>query len=313
MAGSRRPVPERFARVYDGYADALARADLDGGTRRAYDSRVRSFLAWLDSAPPPGGPDPLAGPAGRDTAKQGYLDYLMEDRQLAASTASAHLTAVDHFFGHLGLGPVRVPRSHLPPLGPGRVRTPRGQMPPRQPAALDAGEQERYLRAAGRRPLARDRAIGYLLVNSGLRVSELVALDVGDVRRSAGECTIIVRSGNPRGVPLLDRPARIALDEWEAERASWPGSGASGALFLSRRGHRLSARAVGLLVAGLAADAGLTGEAGSTAATPQALRSTYGANQLGAGADVVTVARLMGRRHVDTGQMLTVAVSASTA
>ncbi len=314
MAGSRQQVPERFAGVYDGYAAALDRADLDAGTRRAYASRVRSFLAWLDSAPI-GGPDPLADPAGRDTAKRGYLEYLMADKQLTASTASAHLTAVDHFFEYLGLGPIRVPRSDVPPLGPGRARTPRGQMPPRQPGAraLDAGEQDRYLRAAGRRPLARDRAIGYLLVHSGLRVSELVALDVEDVQRSAGECTIIVRSGNRRRVPLLDRPARTALGEWEADRPGWPGADASGALFLSRRGHRLSARAVGLLVAELAADADLTGAGGRPAATPQALRSTYGANQLGASADVVTVARLMGRRHVDTAQLLAVASSARTA
>src|SRR5262245_43077632 len=95
-------VPERFAVVYDSYARTLEQsAGLDAATRRAYDSRIRSYLTWLGSA----GIehlDPLADPACRDRAAQAYLGYLARTRGLAASTVNAHLTAVDHLYEHLG-------------------------------------------------------------------------------------------------------------------------------------------------------------------------------------------------------------------
>ncbi len=61
----------------------------------------------------------------------------------AASTVNAHLTALDHFYEHLGLGAVRVRRD---------------QLPRHSPKALGAREQKRYLRSVEARPLARDRA-----------------------------------------------------------------------------------------------------------------------------------------------------------
>jgi hypothetical protein len=66
----------------------------------------------------------------------------------AANTVNAHLTALDHFFTQLGLGPAIVRRDDAPKLAS---------------RALDARQQKRYLRAVERRPLARDRAIGWLL------------------------------------------------------------------------------------------------------------------------------------------------------
>ena len=75
MAGRRQQVPERFAAAWDGYAAALERVPLDAGTRRAYASRVRSYLAWLDSAAI-GGPDPPASPHGRDFAARDYRSWL---------------------------------------------------------------------------------------------------------------------------------------------------------------------------------------------------------------------------------------------
>ncbi|MED7931538.1 hypothetical protein SMD20_45475 [Nonomuraea sp. LP-02] len=59
----------------------------------------------------------------------------------ASNTVNAHLTALDHFFAQLGLGPAVVRRDDAPKLAP---------------RALDARQQKRYLRAVERRPLARD-------------------------------------------------------------------------------------------------------------------------------------------------------------
>jgi len=291
MAGSREPVPARFAGVYGGYARGLEQADgLDADTCRAYDSRVRSYLTWLASADT-AGLDPLEDPEGRDHAAQAYLSYLKTGRHLAPGTVRNHLTALDHFYGHLGLGPPRLQRDQAPQRA--------------DPAILDAGQQIRYLRAAGQRP-SRDRAIFLLLLHSGVRAGELVALDVGDVQMSPGGYQVTVREGDCRTVPVADEAAYAAMAQWIAERAGWPGVQATPALFPTRRSGRLSTRAVRKLVGALARAAGLTGQDGGPAASVQTVRATFGANQLRGSAGTLTVTRLlevrdlMGYRTMET-------------
>lgn len=292
MAGARVQVPERYAAVFDGYAAALEHAPLDADTRRAYDSRVRSYLAWLDSAEITG-PDPLTDAHGRDFAGRDYRSYLKTVARRATSTVNAHLTALDHFYGYLGLGAVTVQRDLLPR---------------RAPRALDAREQKRFLRAVEARPLARDRAIGRLLFYSGVRVEELVSLDEQDVPLSARKGKVIVREGkggDSREVPVVDPTARAAVAEWKKERAGWRGAGENPALFLNRRGGRMSARAVDQLLDALAADADLVDGEGNPAVSAHNIRHTFGTNLLRNGVDIVTVAELMGHRRLDTTRLYT--------
>ena len=285
-------VPDRYAAVFDGYAAALERAPLDADTRRAYASRIRSYLAWLDSAGFTG-PDPLADPHGRDFAARDYRTHLKTVAKRAASTVNAHLTALDHFYEQLGLGAVRVRRD---------------QLPRRAPRALGAREQKRYLRAVEARPLARDRAIGRLLFYSGVRVDEMISLDDDDVPLSARKGKVIVRAGkggDSREIPLLDPEARASVAEWKKERATWPRAAENPALFLNRRGGRLSARAVDQLLDVLAADANLVDDDGNPAASAHTIRHTFGTNLLRNGVNIVTVAELMGHRRLDTTRLYT--------
>ncbi|WP_431896834.1 hypothetical protein [Nonomuraea sp. bgisy101] len=143
MGRQHQAVPETFTTVQAAYATALERAPLDGDTRRAYDSRVRTFLAWLDASGLDG--DPLTDSHDRDFAVRDYKTHMKSVLGRASNTVNAHLTALDHFFAQLGLGPAVVRRDDAPKLAP---------------RALDARQQKRYLRAVERRPLARDRAIG---------------------------------------------------------------------------------------------------------------------------------------------------------
>jgi site-specific recombinase XerD len=93
-------------------------------------------------------------------------------------------------------------------------------------------------------------------------------------------------------VPLHPK-LRSALDQWRAERASWPGAAASPALFLNTRGGRLSARGAYGILAGIAEDAGL--DVGTDRDfTPHTLRHTAGTTMVRNGEDIVTVAELLG-------------------
>jgi integrase/recombinase XerC len=281
----RQQVPDRYDAVYQRYAAALRQAPLDEHTRRAYDSRVRGFLAWL-TAVDLDGPDPLTDLTCRDLAVRDYLGYLRTADNRAANTVNAHLTALDHFFAHLRLGSVGIRRDKP-------VRS--------SPETLDEREQERYLRAVRQRPLPRDRAIGVLLLHSGLRISELAALDTTDLTLTPRKGSVCVRSARgeiTRKIPLSEALTRHELKVWTADRASWPRAH-DPALFLNRRGGRLSPRAIDQLLDNLATEAELVDHAGRPTASAHTLRHTFARNLLRDGLDVATVAQLMGHARPD--------------
>jgi site-specific recombinase XerD len=93
------------------------------------------------------------------------------------------------------------------------------------------------------------------------------------------------------------------------ERRTWPGTG-TGALFLNRRGGRLSARAVGHLLDELAADTGLVDDTRKPDVAPHDIRHTFGTRQVRDGTDIVTVAELMGHRRLDTTMLYTLPTQA---
>jgi hypothetical protein len=84
---------------------------------------------------------------------------------------------------------------------------------------------------------------------------------------------------------------------WKTERAGWPGA-ETPALFLNRRGGRLTARAVDQLLDEFSSDADLIDETGKPFASTHTLRHTFGTNLLRAGVDIV-VAQLMGHRRAN--------------
>lgn len=273
----------RAREVLGEYERALATAPLAKQTRRAYRSRVAGFLQWLVVAGADG--DPLADPAARDRAVDRYRQHLVADGA-RPTTLNAALTALDHFYRHLRLGPAATGRAPVPAAV-------RHALPPEQ--------RGRLLHAVDRQDSPRDRAIAYTLLFTGLRTAELVALDLSDLRLAAGGGRLIVppAASSPREVPLHERP-RPVLRAWLRERDRWSGADATGALFLNRRGGRLTTRSVTDLVARLGEQAGLTELPGGGRLTPQALRHTFGACLLAGGADLVLVAALMGHKRLDT-------------
>jgi integrase/recombinase XerC len=136
----------------------------------------------------------------------------------------------------------------------------------------------------------RDRALLEVLYGCGLRVSELVGLDVGDI----GDDEIRVRSGKGRKdrvVPLGDK-ARAAIAEYLPARLALKPQ--DDALFLNLRGRRVTARSVRRFLDGHAIHAGIP------QTHPHALRHSYATHLLGSGADLRSIQELLGHSTVKT-------------
>ena len=101
----------------------------------------------------------------------------------------------------------------------------------------------------------------------------------------------------------MDPSARTAVAEWKAERPSWGPD--TPALFVNRRGGRLSTRAAAQLVDELATDADLVDDNGKPAASAHTIRHTFGTNLVRAGTDLVVVAELMGHHSLETTLLYT--------
>lgn len=163
-----------------------------------------------------------------------------------------------------------------------------------QRAARLTEEQQRRLLRLAERASARDRTILVLLLYTGLRLAELVTLDVDDVRVSARKGVVVVRSGKGdayREVPL-EALVRQVLEDWLGELG--PGwRTVSGRDFVGRSGRRLSKRLVDDVVRGLGEDAGVKLSA-------HVLRQTFLTRMVRHGSDLVLVAELAGHRRLET-------------
>jgi integrase/recombinase XerC len=140
-------------------------------------------------------------------------------------------------------------------------------------------------------PLAlRDAAIFEVLYGAGLRVSECVGLDLGDLTRD--ELRVRAGKGRKDRVVPLGCKARRAIDAWLAKRPLLTPK--SPALFVNARGGRVSARSVRRFVDRHALLAGVP------KTHPHALRHSYATHLLGSGADLRSIQELLGHASLKT-------------
>ena len=155
---------------------------------------------------------------------------------------------------------------------------------------------------AGDTPLGlRDRALLEVLYSAGLRVGELVGLNLADLDPNEGLATVRGK-GRKERLALLGPQATMAINAWLPARAllAGPRLAEQPALFLNKRGTRLTTRSVGRLVSKYLAQAGLNPEA-----SPHTLRHSFATHLLDAGADIRAVQELLGHRSLGTTQIYT--------
>jgi integrase/recombinase XerC len=170
------------------------------------------------------------------------------------------------------------------------------------PAVLSAGEAGQLIDSlTGDEPeQLRDRLILELLYGTGIRVAELVGLDLGDLDRSRRVVRVLGKGNKQRTVPY-GAPADTALQRWlTTGRPAWATAASGQALLLGRRGGRLDQRAARRVVnqttAGLAGGSGLS---------PHGLRHTAATHLLDGGADLRAVQELLGHASLATTQIYT--------
>ena len=169
----------------------------------------------------------------------------------------------------------------------------------RLPEVLDTDQVARLLAQRAEGALAvRDRAILELFYSSGLRLSELVDLDLDRLDLAEGEVRVTGKGRKERLVPV-GRHAREALARWLAVR---PGLAPpeETAVFVGRRGRRLTPRAVQRAVTRRGLAQGLGG-----ALHPHMLRHSFASHLLESSGDLRAVQELLGHADIRTTQVYT--------
>ena len=261
----------------------LESRDRSRHTISAYRLDLEQFEKWFESV----NDDEMQPHLITPTDLREFKHHLIQDEQLSPATVNRKLASLRAFMKWaVGEGTIEsVPRM---PQGVEQVSA--------APKALDRREMNSLVRAVERHGSKRDQAIILVLLNTGLRVNELSALDSSDIEMSERKGKLVVRSGKGnkrREVPVNAEARRVLsvyLDGREDDNQ---------ALFLSQQGSRLGSRGIQDAVGKYGRLAGLED------LTPHALRHTFCTNLLRGGVDIVTVAALAGHSDISTTSIYT--------
>ncbi len=171
------------------------------------------------------------------------------------------------------------------------------------PHFLTVADVQKLLAAPGDADWAgrRDRAILETLYSAGVRVAELVGLDLIDADLKDG--IVIVRGkGKKERLALLGPAAVAAIQAWLPDRAAIQEriDKETPAVFLNKNGGRLTTRSVGRLLVKYLQQAGL-----DPRTSPHTLRHSFATHMLDAGADIRGVQELLGHKSLQTTQVYT--------
>ena len=267
--------------------------DYADNTNAAYRNDLTQFLRYLESQ----GMDSELG--WHKVDKQNIVGYVMDlkEREYTSSTVARKVAAVKSFFHYL-MAEGTIKDDPTATLDSPKVKK-------RLPRAISREDIEVLLAAPAASTSAkaqRDHALLELLYASGMRVTELVSLDIDDVDLESGAVRV-------HGKKTLSKERLIGIDESALDatrtylnraRVQLVRDPNVRALFLNHRGQRLTRQGLWLIIKHYVDEVGISGDV-----TPHTLRHSFAAHKLSQGKSLQDIQKLLGHANISTTQVYT--------
>ena len=236
-------------------------------------------------------------PSWASFSRQWMLSYLLnlKERGYAATTVARKVAAAKSFFSFMvaegnikdnptqNVGSPKVGKSLPKPISYSQA-----MLLLEQPAKLSTPDAKR------------DKAMLELLYASGMRVSELMSLNLDSVDTEGGSVRCFGKGHKERVIPIAPRAALTMKEYLQEARPHLVHNDAEKALFLNRRGERLTRQGFWQILKGYAKSAELDVEI-----SPHTLRHSFATHMLSGGADLRSVQELLGHANISTTQVYT--------
>ena len=216
-----------------------------------------------------------------------FVLYLRE-RKYATTSVARKVAALKSFFHYYAA-------AHALACDPAEaLQAPRVEK--ELPLALGPDEVERLFDAArtSEGTAQRDVAMLYTIYSTGMRVSELISLNLGHVDLARGHVRCVSQNHKERLLPLSLAAQNALATYMEGQRRALLRSVGQNALFLNHHGHRLTRQGFWLIIKGHARVAGIE------SITPHTLRHSFALDMLGKGMELRSVQELLGHANIST-------------
>jgi integrase/recombinase XerC len=285
---------EKFLEKFDNYLFAIKNASLH--TRRNYHNDLTQFLAFLREN------EPIVWDQGEAALNKinhliirGFIAYLL--RKNSKTTIARKIAALNSFFRFL------IKESFIASNPVQAISAPKPEKV--VPCFLSVDEIFSLIEQPDHENnlSRRDRAILELMYSCGLRVSEVVSLNLGDLDPPQGNLKVTGKGNKERMCPIGTKALEAIQDylivrsNLEAKRKD---QGKSPALFLNHRGARLTTRSIGRMINKYARFLTMF-----RPVHPHAIRHTFATHLLDAGADLRAIQELLGHSSLSTTQKYT--------
>lgn len=263
-------------------------SDYSDNTIAAYRNDLSQFLSFLESEHPD---RQKWAEVDRATIKD-YVSY-MREQPYASSSVARKVAAIKSFFHYLH------DEEQLPQDPTQKIDSPKVKK--RLPTTLTEDDVTRLLGAPASQKTPknlRDMALLYLLYATGMRVTEVVSLQMSDLDLDSGVLYCPGKDGQVRTLPFDEETAAVLREYLTSGRPHLLKSGDELALFLNHRGRQLTRQGLWLIIKAYAREANLSADV-----TPHTLRHSFAAHKLESGADLQRIQQLLGHANISTTQV----------
>jgi len=264
-----------------------------GNTLAAYQNDLQQLYFYVEQE----AAKQKATPDWETFGRPGMLGYLLQlkERNYATTTVARKMASAHSFFDFL-MAEGKLKRNPIENISSPRLGKPlpKAMTISQVRCLLDQPDKLTTVEAQ------RDKAILELLYASGMRVTELVSLNLGDVDLSNGSVRCFGKGHKERLIPVYQQ-AVICVEKYLKEaRPKLSRNQEETALFLNHRGDRLTRQGLWQILKGYARDADL-----DEGITPHTLRHSFATHMLNGGADLRSVQELLGHANISTTQVYT--------